>query len=146
MWEFESGNVLFKLMLLLIFSSGKNLKNAFAKFMLYLDFKRVERDTNVRDIRGFTAGFRMTFCFSDVLNVSGRFNSEELARDMSVGEDIKDEPFFEESLRMAPQNVSALIGKTAFLTCVVRNLGKAKSVSFNDLMAHVVKDSFCIGL
>ena len=62
----------------------------------------------------------------DVLNVSGRFNSQELARD--VNGDIQDEPFFEEG-HSAPQNVSALIGKTAFLTCVVRNLGKAKSVS-----------------
>ena len=43
---------------------------------------------------------------------------------------MKDEPFFEEGKNIAPQNVSALIGKTAFLTCVVRNLGKAKSVSF----------------
>jgi hypothetical protein len=42
---------------------------------------------------------------------------------------VKDEPFFEEGKKIAPQNVSALIGKTAFLTCVVRNLGKAKSVS-----------------
>ena len=70
--------------------------------------------------------------FADVLNVSGRFNSEgnDLARDMSVVSDnVADEPFFEESVTMAPQNVSALIGKTAFLTCVVRNLGKAKSVS-----------------
>ena len=49
-----------------------------------------------------------------------------MARD--VNGDIKDEPFFEEG-KSAPQNVSALIGKTAFLTCVVRNLGKAKSVS-----------------
>eukprot|EP00093_Oithona_nana_P008945 08945.XXX_417211_404553_1 [CDS] Oithona nana genome sequencing. len=64
---------------------------------------------------------------SDVLNVSGRFNSQELARD--VNGDIKDEPFFEEG-HSAPQNVSALIGKTAFLTCVVRNLGKAKSVTW----------------
>ena len=29
----------------------------------------------------------------------------------------------------AYHNVSALIGKTAFLTCVVKNLGKSKSVS-----------------
>ena len=65
-----------------------------------------------------------------MLNVSGRFNSEELSRDMTVGDDVKDEPFFEEGKKIAPQNVSALIGKTAFLTCVVRNLGKAKSVSF----------------
>ena len=65
-----------------------------------------------------------------MLNVSGRFNSEELSRDMTVGDDVKDEPFFEEGKNIAPQNVSALIGKTAFLTCVVRNLGKAKSVSF----------------
>ena len=64
-----------------------------------------------------------------MLNVSGRFNSEELSRDMTVGDDVKDEPFFEEGKNIAPQNVSALIGKTAFLTCVVRNLGKAKSVS-----------------
>ena len=49
---------------------------------------------------------------------------------MTVGDDVKDEPFFEEGKNIAPQNVSALIGKTAFLTCVVRNLGKAKSVSF----------------
>ena len=48
---------------------------------------------------------------------------------MTVGDDVKDEPFFEEGKNIAPQNVSALIGKTAFLTCVVRNLGKAKSVS-----------------
>ena len=44
--------------------------------------------------------------------------------------DVKDKPFFEEGKNIAPQNVSALIGKTAFLTCVVGNLGKAKSVSF----------------
>jgi len=91
MWKLQemlpkSGNILFKLTLLLIFSS-------------------------------------------DVLNVSGRFNSEELSRDMTVGDDVKDEPFFEEGKNIAPQNVSALIGKTAFLTCVVRNLGKAKSVT-----------------
>ena len=66
-----------------------------------------------------------------MLNVSGRFNSEELSRDMTVGDDVKDEPFFEEAQNIAPRNVSALIGKTAFLTCVVRNLGKAKSVSCN---------------
>jgi len=92
MWKLQemlpkSGNILFKLTLLLIFSS-------------------------------------------DVLNVSGRFNSEELSRDMTVGDDVKDEPFFEEGRNIAPQNVSALIGKTAFLTCVVRNLGKAKSVTW----------------
>lgn len=96
MWKFpelqltmpKSGNLLFKLTLVLIFSS-------------------------------------------DVLNVSGRFNSEELARDMTVGDDVKDEPFFDQGVATkAPQNVSALIGKTAFLTCVVRNLGKAKSVTW----------------
>lgn len=37
------------------------------------------------------------------------------------------EPYFEAT---PPRNVSALIGKTAFLTCVVRNLGKAKSVTW----------------
>ena len=37
------------------------------------------------------------------------------------------EPYFDAA--PAPRNVSALVGKTAFLTCVVRNLGKAKSVS-----------------
>ena len=70
------------------------------------------------------------FPVTDVLNVSGKFNSDELSRDMSVGDDVKDEPFFEqrEGVR-SPQNVSALIGKTAFLSCIVRNLGKAKSVS-----------------
>ena len=81
----------------------------------------------------FARGLGLTdfyYCISDVLNVSGRFNSEELSRDMTVGDDVKDEPFFEEGKNIAPQNVSALIGKTAFLTCVVRNLGKAKSVSF----------------
>ena len=36
------------------------------------------------------------------------------------------EPYFDGT---PPRNVSALVGKTAFLTCVVRNLGKAKSVS-----------------
>ena len=36
------------------------------------------------------------------------------------------EPYFDAT---PPRNVSALVGKTAFLTCVVRNLGKAKSVS-----------------
>ncbi len=73
---------------------------------------------------------KKTFFFADVLNVSGRFNSDELTRDMTVGDDITDEPFFEERPGIkAPHNVSALIGKTAFLTCVVRNLGKAKSVS-----------------
>ena len=36
------------------------------------------------------------------------------------------EPYFDAT---SPRNVSALVGKTAFLTCVVRNLGKAKSVS-----------------
>lgn len=72
----------------------------------------------------------LIFC-SDVLNVSGKFNSDELSRDMSVGDDVKDEPFFEqrEGVR-SPQNVSALIGKTAFLSCIVRNLGKAKSVTW----------------
>ena len=68
--------------------------------------------------------------FPDVLNVSGKFNSDELSRDMSVGDDGKDEPFFEQRQGVkSPQNVSALIGKTAFLSCIVRNLGKAKSVS-----------------
>ena len=68
--------------------------------------------------------------FTDVLNVSGKFNSDELSRDMSVGDDVKDEPFFEQRDGVkSPQNVSALIGKTAFLSCIVRNLGKAKSVS-----------------
>ena len=62
--------------------------------------------------------------------MSGKFNSDELSRDMSVGDDGKDEPFFEQRQGVkSPQNVSALIGKTAFLSCIVRNLGKAKSVS-----------------
>ncbi len=39
--------------------------------------------------------------------------------------DPSQEPHFDESV---PHNVSALIGRTAFLTCVVRNLGKTKSV------------------
>ena len=42
------------------------------------------------------------------------------------GSEASREPFFDESV---PHNVSALIGKTAFLTCVVKNLGKTKSVS-----------------
>ena len=37
-----------------------------------------------------------------------------------------EEAFFDDS---APRNVSALVGKTAFLTCIVRNLGKTKSVN-----------------
>ena len=78
-----------------------------------------------------------------MLNVSGRFNSEELSRDMTVGDDVKDEPFFEEGKNIAPQNVSALIGKTAFLTCVVRNLGKAKSVSFESACVIIKKNIEC---
>ena len=77
-----------------------------------------------------------------MLNVSGRFNSEELSRDMTVGDDVKDEPFFEEGKNIAPQNVSALIGKTAFLTCVVRNLGKAKSVSFESTCINEKTENF----
>ena len=91
----------------------------------------------------FTRGLGLTdffYCISDVLNVSGRFNSEELSRDMTVGDDVKDEPFFEEGKNIAPQNVSALIGKTAFLTCVVRNLGKAKSVSFESACIIIKKN------
>ena len=62
---------------------------------------------------------------------------------MTVGDDIKDEPFFEKGgiANQAPQNVSALIGKTAFLTCVVRNLGKAKSVS--TVHSHLSADLWC---
>lgn len=55
---------------------------------------------------------------------------QNLSRDVTVKarEGAPDTPdaYFESS---PPQNVSALMGKTAFLTCVVRNLGKAKSVS-----------------
>ena len=67
-----------------------------------------------------------------MLNVSGRFNTKELSRDAAVaGDDVSDEPFFDPSMESvgSPKNVSALIGKTAFLSCTVRNLGKTKSVS-----------------
>ena len=74
------------------------------------------------------------YTFSDVLNVSGRFNTKDSSRDaVIVEDDIKDQPYFDlrgvEGKSGIPQNVSALIGKTAFLTCVVKNLGKSKSVS-----------------
>ncbi|XP_059082176.1 neurotrimin-like [Tigriopus californicus] len=56
---------------------------------------------------------------------------QNLSRDVTVKarEGAPDTPdaYFESS---PPQNVSALMGKTAFLTCVVRNLGKAKSVTW----------------
>ena len=73
------------------------------------------------------------FAMSPLGGVGGdRFDGRVLSRDAG-GRDIDgtlqtaDKAFFEAS---PPQNVSALMGKTAFLTCVVRNLGKAKSVSF----------------
>eukprot|EP00095_Tigriopus_kingsejongensis_P000237 snap_masked-scaffold55_size446313-processed-gene-3.1 protein:Tk00237 transcript:snap_masked-scaffold55_size446313-processed-gene-3.1-mRNA-1 annotation:"conserved hypothetical protein" len=56
---------------------------------------------------------------------------QNLSRDVTAKarEGAPDTPdaYFESS---PPQNVSALMGKTAFLTCVVRNLGKAKSVTW----------------
>ena len=75
----------------------------------------------------------MLFIFSDVLNVSGRFNTKESTDVVSISDDKKQEPYFEvratDGKSGSPQNVSALIGKTAFLSCVVKNLGKSKSVS-----------------
>ena len=81
--------------------------------------------------------------FADVLNVSGRIS---IPRDEGLDDDAlaalaKGEPYFDrppgwppaphatQSYDLRPyHNVSALIGKTAFLTCVVKNLGKSKSV------------------
>ena len=70
----------------------------------------------------------------DVLNVSGRFNTKDSTDVVSVGDEKSREPYFEVHTTDgnkpgSPQNVSALIGKTAFLSCVVKNLGKSKSVS-----------------
>jgi len=85
----------------------------------------------------------LVFC-SDVLNVSGRINKPDNRKDM-LDEDAlaalaKGEPYFDKppgwppsgsvSSRGGYHNVSALIGKTAFLTCVVKNLGKSKSVTW----------------
>ena len=88
-----------------------------------------------------------------------QFNSKAISRDSEVasrnnnpgGQLLTKEPFFDST---PPKNVSALIGKTAFLTCVVKNLGKAKSVS--QLVSHtrkcheknapyiLFKGSFCV--
>ena len=69
----------------------------------------------------------------DVLNVSGRFNTKDSTDVANVGDDKTGDPYFEvrttDGKSGSPQNVSALIGKTAFLSCVVKNLGKSKSVS-----------------
>ncbi|CAB4063637.1 unnamed protein product [Lepeophtheirus salmonis] len=46
--------------------------------------------------------------------------------DVSLTED-EEEPYFDGS---PPSNVSALIDNTAFLTCIVKNLGKAKTVTW----------------
>ena len=73
------------------------------------------------------------FFVPDVLNVSGRFNTKDSTDVVTVGDDKAGDPYFEvrttDGKPGSPQNVSALIGKTAFLTCVVKNLGKSKSVS-----------------
>lgn len=61
--------------------------------------------------------FSMEKCFRGMLE-------DEI---LTVPPRLQTRPFFEST---PPQNVSALIGKTAFLTCVVRNLGKAKSVTW----------------
>ena len=49
-----------------------------------------------------------------------------------MGDNNQGEPYFEirtrDNKNGSPYNVSALIGKTAFLTCTVKNLGKSKSV------------------
>lgn len=75
----------------------------------------------------------LIFC-SDVLNVSGRFNSKNTHDVVTVGDGNTGEPYFElrttDGKTGSPQNVSALIGKTAFLSCVVKNLGKSKSVTW----------------
>jgi len=76
----------------------------------------------------------LIFC-SDVLNVSGRFNTKDSTDVVSVGDEKSREPYFEVHTTDgnkpgSPQNVSALIGKTAFLSCVVKNLGKSKSVTW----------------
>ena len=86
---------------------------------------------------------RHEFCFhiSDVLNVSGRISipHDEGLDDDALAALAKGEPYFDRPPGWPPagstpfdrpyHNVSALIGKTAFLTCVVKNLGKSKSVS-----------------
>ena len=73
------------------------------------------------------------FFVPDVLNVSGRFNTKDSNDVVTIGDDKTREPYFElrttDGKSGSPQNVSALIGKTAFLSCVVKNLGKSKSVS-----------------
>ena len=76
----------------------------------------------------------------DVLNVSGRFNTKDSTDVVSVGDEKSREPYFEVHTTDgnkpgSPQNVSALIGKTAFLSCVVKNLGKSKSVSTLNVLA-----------
>lgn len=75
-------------------------------------------------------------CIADFLNVSGRYNTKELSRDSAtLPNDDMEEPFFDPNGN-GPRNVSALIGKTAFLSCVVRNMGQAKSVSNDKNWSH----------
>ena len=68
------------------------------------------------------------------MNVSGRFNDKQSSKAvLSVTDEIKEEPYFDlrgaEGSSGIAKNVSALIGKTAFLSCIVKNLGPQKSVS-----------------
>ena len=101
--------------------------------------------------------FRLWLLFSDVLNVSGRINKPDNRKDM-LDEDAlaalaKGEPYFDKppgwppsgsvSSRGGYHNVSALIGKTAFLTCVVKNLGKSKSVSSKFLSVYLYGVLIC---
>ena len=84
--------------------------------------------------------------FLDVLNVSGRFNTKDTNDVTNVGDDNTGEPYFElrtsDGKSGSPQNVSALIGKTAFLSCVVKNLGKSKSVCFYEFLVIYIYITF----
>ena len=99
----------------------------------------------------------LSLLLSDVLNVSGRINKPDNRKDM-LDEDAlaalaKGEPYFDKppgwppsgsvSSRGGYHNVSALIGKTAFLTCVVKNLGKSKSVSSKFLSKYIYAFLIC---
>ena len=63
--------------------------------------------------------------FSEISRIDGKnyFESSEMLEDAYLKNAL---PYFD---TIMPQNVSAVVGKTAFLTCVVKNLKPTQKVS-----------------
>ena len=66
----------------------------------------------------------LTFFFLGINETLGKYHRDSELRDLYY---VHSKPEFDNS---QPTNVSSIVGKTAFLTCVVRNLKPSQKVNF----------------